>query len=96
MGDFGQEERDLLVTVAANVENICKKQDTMKSDLDKHIEKDNTFVTRGFWMWVTAGLSTLFMMLIMGAYTYTYRVDHDLGDHSSNLQIHRTEAINIR
>jgi len=75
VGTFGEKERDLLITVAANVETICKSQ--------------KTYVTKGIWMWVTGGLAVLFMSLVFGAYSYTYRVDHDLGDHETNTTIHR-------
>ena len=75
MGTFGEKERDLLITVAANVETICKNQ--------------NTYVTKGIWMWVTGGLAVLFMSLVIGAYTYTYEVSDDLSDHETNLTIHR-------
>ncbi len=92
MGTFGEKERDMLVEVSANVKNICKDQKQINKDLRDHIAKDDQNVRKGIWMWVTAGLSTLFMALIMGAYTYIYNVDDNLGEHETDLTIHRTEG----
>jgi len=90
MGDFGEKERDMLIEVSTNVKHICLNQKTMDAELRDHISKDDQNVRRGMWMWVTGGLSILFMFLTMGAYSYTNSVDRDLGDHETNLLIHRT------
>ena len=84
MGTFGEEERDMLITIAANVKTICKKQDVMASQIDDKVAK-------GIWMWATGGLCALFMALIIGAYSYTYYVDVETNDHITDYTIHYTE-----
>jgi len=88
METFGQNERDILFTMATNIKNICKKQDYFIIKLDEHIDKDFRNVPKRLWMFVTAGLSTLFLMLVIGAYTYTYKTDCKINTHSSDMVIH--------
>ena len=83
MGIFGEEERDMLITIAANVKSICKKQDVMTSQIDDKVSK-------GIWMWVTGGVCALFMALIIGCYTYTNYVDRGFSSHATKLEIHET------
>ena len=84
MGTFGEKERDLLIEVATNVKNICKKQDDMNTKL-------NTHVTKKIWMWVTGGLAATFMVLVIGAYTYTYNVNGRIINHITNFIIHNNK-----
>ena len=84
MGIFGEEERDMLITIAANVKSICKKQDVMESQIEDKVAK-------GIWMWVTGGLCALFMALIIGAYSYTYNVDVETDSHATDYTIHHTK-----
>ena len=83
MGTFGEEERDMLITIAVNVKNICKKQDVMASQIEDKVAK-------GVWMWVTGGMCALFMALIVGCFTYTNNVDRYLSSHVTKLEIHKT------
>ena len=81
MGTFGEEERDMLITIAANVKSICKKQDAMASQIDDKVAK-------GIWMWVTGGLCVLFMALVFGCYAYTNNVDGRITRHETKTEIH--------
>jgi len=82
MGTFGEEERDMLITIAANVKSICKKQDVMVSQIDDKVAK-------GIWMWVTGGLCVFFMALVLGCYTYTNIVDVRVTTHETKMEIHK-------
>jgi hypothetical protein len=93
MDSFGQEERDLLIGMSINVENISVTQGKMEKKLDGHIENEREFLTKRVWMWATAGLSSMFCLLVFGAYSYTYKTDavHDM--HSKDYSIHRTSNV---
>lgn len=82
-------DHDLLIVVSTNIENIRKTQDRMDAKLDKHIEKDDTFLTKKMWAWITATLFTV----ICGAYAYTYEVGRDASEHQENLTIHHTTNV---
>ena len=83
MGAFGEKERDMLITIIANVKNICKKQDIILSQLEDKVSK-------GVWMWVTGGLCVLFMTLIFGCYTYTNHINNRITDCIVKIEMHET------
>jgi hypothetical protein len=83
-----RDERDLLVQVAANVDSMKDKQEHIEEKLDRHIEKDDTFMTKKFWMWATG----LIFVLITGSYTYTSMVDDDIHKHSTNYGVHHFDS----
>ncbi|MHA2162928.1 MAG: hypothetical protein ACXABF_10935 [Candidatus Thorarchaeota archaeon] len=82
-----QDERDMLISVVTKVEGIAEQQSHMDGKLDKHIEKDDTFLTKKMWMWVTGFIMTI----ILGAFTYTYNVSDDSHKHQTNMYIHHME-----
>ena len=79
-----RDERDLLVQVAENVDSMKERQEHMDDKLDRHIEKDDTFMTKKFWMWATG----LIFLLITGSYTYTSFIDDKVHDHQTDYSIH--------
>lgn len=79
MGDFGQAERDLLIRVDENVKAI-------KGDLKEHVGLDEKNVKR----WIAVPVIGFLIMLIIGAYGFTYKTSEKINNHQSDVKIHRT------
>ena len=82
-----QDERDMLITVVEKVDGIARQQSHIERKLDRHIEKDDQFLTKKMWMWVTGFIMTI----VLGAFTYTYSVDDQAHTHQTNMYIHHLE-----
>lgn len=78
MGNFGQEERDMLIRIDENTRLMGKK-------LDCHVAKDDKNVKR----WVLVPVVGFIMTLIAGAYGYTYKTDQHINKHCSDYNIHK-------
>lgn len=83
------EDHDILIEVANDVKNICKKQDKMEQKLDDHIAKDNTFLTKKMYMW----LMGLFFSLVCGAYVFAWGIDGEFDKHAQDIGIHHETKV---
>lgn len=93
---MNKDDHDLLIHVATCVEKIDKKQDKFDGKLDKHIERENLFVTKKFWLATTGILLSLLASILFGSYAFTYKVSSDCHDHSENFSLHCKEPIGDR
>ena len=90
-----QDERDILITMSANVENLTSNFTEFKNDNKKEHDKfnikldgvPNKYITSKLFYW----LIPFILLFIVGAYGYSTSISSDLTKHQINPTIHVTK-----
>ena len=90
-----QQDRDLLITMSSNVENLTSNFTEFKDDNKKEHDKFNSKldcitikkISNRLFFWVIG----IIVLVMLGSYTYSATITNDLSGHKSNFTIHKTK-----